>query len=453
MAFYRCSECGTYYSIAWGMLKGHMVRTHKRDDLKDAKEDAFASSVISQEEYNRGKEGLETADFSTPSPPPGSGQIPPNNPPGGITPSNITEYVEEPVERLRQVLLVNGGQQALVDTVTKIMGLSRWLWGNPYELEGMLVAQFGSAKLKWVQQCVAQYIRGVVLPDDVKGISPPPYAYGQPGPYYNPGSYPGYPGQSVPAGAFGPPTVSAETQELRAEVARMREDRQKEHEQQLLERIKDLEKKLETGGQIDPTVARLEAIEKKLDGGGQATTMTIYDGQGNPMVLPYDRSFVIALTRKQDAEAELVKTRQFAEMFNARGGSDERLTPVLKALEDKFNESAKKVEELTKTIQDDRIKGLEARVKAAEDLALSGTGEGKGVLEFAEGASADIREGAMALGKDIKDGVTESIEKLTGLLTKRSATPVTALATPRSPDQIADIMESENAFLSAIGEK
>lgn len=456
MAYYKCPDCSTYIHEQWGMLKGHMIRTHKREDLKDALVDAFAGFQITEQEYNALKNPTLTPP-ETPPPPAVTPPIPPSvspppPPPVGIPPVEIiSEYVGEPVARLRQVLLVNGGAPTMVEIVTRIMSLSRWLWGNPYELESTLVAQFGTAKRQWVQQCVAQYIRGVDLPDDVRGISP--YNYGTASPYGQSGyGFPftaPYPGQS-PNMPFSAPAVSPEMQELRTELARLREERQREHEQQLLNRIADLEKKMETGGQASPLMTRLEAIEKRLEAGGQASTMTIYDDKGNPMVLPYDRSYMAALNRKAEVETEAIRTAQMIELFKGRGGGDEKWQPLLESLKEEQKLANKRVEDLTKSLADQRIDHLEERVKAAEELAASSGGEGKGILEVASEAGADLKEGAADVVREVKGSVEHGIDTIREILTNRPVPP--ANATPRSPQEIADIMEAENTFLGTIGE-
>ncbi len=453
MPYYKCPSCMTFAAPNWGLLKGHLTRIHK-EDLKDAKAEAFADFEISEEEYNKFRPPSVAATETTPTETEhkvaetpvvtGSTKTPP-------APEIITEYVGEPVARLRQVLLVNGGSPGAVNAVTLIMSRSRWLWGNPYELETLLIAHFGQTKKDWVRQCVAQYIRGVELPDDVKGMSPYIYAQGTPyGQTYGQPNY-GYPLQGQPMQPpFGQPMMTAEVQELRAEVAHLREERQREHEQQLLNRIAELEKRQESG-QGSPLMTRLEAIEKKLEGSSQSSTMTIYDEKGNPMVLPYDRSYMVALNRKQEVETEAIRTAQMIELLKGRGDSGDKYTPLLEALKKEQEAANRKVEELTKSLSDQRIGHLEERIKAAEELALSSGGEGKGVLEFAAQAGADIKEGAAAALKEVGDRVDRGVDTLKEVITNRPAAP--PVTTPRSPQEIADIMETENAVLHAIGEQ
>lgn len=240
-------------------------------------------------------------------------------------------------------------------------------------------------------------------------------------------------------------------QELQSELARLREERQKDKEQQLLNRISDLEKKLETGGTGTPMMQRLEAIEKRLEGGGQPPTMTIYDDKSNPMVLPYDRSFMAALQRKMDVEAEAVKTTQLMEILKVRGGDDSKLTPILERLQKDQEAANKRVEELKTALQDQRVQHLEERVAKAEELAASAGGDSKGILDLAAEAGADMRSGAAEAVTALKEGIDKTVERVTDAVKNRptSSTP----AANRSPDQIVGIMEAENQFLTAIGEK
>jgi hypothetical protein len=97
------------------------------------------------------------------------------------------------------------------------------------------------------------------------------------------------------------------------------------------------------------------------------------------------------------------------------------------------------------------VKEAKDRAKAAEEAAAAGTGENKGVLDFAGEAAQDIREGAAEIAKQVKEGVTESIDKLSQIITNRPTTTVPVVQ--RTPEEIADIMDAENTFLGSIGEK
>lgn len=450
MAYYKCPDC-EFVVQQWPLLKGHLMQRHGRDDLKEVKDaSAFDQYQITTEEYARLKPPapVQTA-------PPPAAETPANPPPGASPAGNpqaqkpepITEYVGEPVARLRQVLLVNGGDPKAVETVTRVMSLSKWLWGNPYELERTILPHF-SNKREWVQACISQYIRGVDLPDDLRDESP--YSYGQTGGYGRQQYNFQYPNRGV-QGMEGAPALSPELQELRAEIARLREERQREHEKTLLDRISELEKKLEHSGQLSPLEQKVKELEERLSGGGQAATMTIYDEKGNPMVLPYDRSYMQAIIRKQEVETEKIKTEQLLQMLGNRGDNTEKFTPLLDALKKEQAEANKKVEDLTKSLADQRIAHLEERVRAAEDLAASGTGESKGILEFAAEASENIRDGAAAAGKELKDSIEHGVDTIKEVITNRPPAPPNP--NPRTPGQIADIMESENSFLASVGEK
>ncbi len=440
MAYYKCLECPSWVGSDWGLLKGHVVKVHKRDDLKTIED--FKNYEITEEEYNKLKHPSLILQ-----PPPGDNTNKAPLPPQEI----ITEYVVEPVTRLRQVLLVNGGQGSTVETVTKIMGLSPWLWGDPYQLENMLVSQFKTQQpLKGVQSCIVQYIRGVVVPEDLQKMSP--YNYGQPN-LYGQSGYGGfqYPNQPLMLGPYSPPAVSQEAQELRAELARLREDRQREEKQQLLNRINEMEKKLEGGGEVAKLQAQIEDLKRSLAGAGQATTMTIYDDKGNPMVLPYDRSYMAALNRKQEVETEAIRTEQMMKMLTLSGGNSDKYSPLMESLKKDMEAANKRVEDLTKAMMDQRIDHLEARVKAAEELAVSGGGDGRGILEVVEQAGTDFKEGAMAVGKEVKDSFDSGMKTIKEIVTNRPATVVNT--TPRSPQEISAIMEAENVFLSSLGEQ
>jgi hypothetical protein len=429
-----------------------MIKVHDRKDLSDAKDSSsFAEFEISDEDYNRIKPPVVVP------PPPGQpgtdvGDTKVGNPNPSTEP--VTEYIGEPVARLRQILLINGGNTVTVDTVNKVMSLNKYLWGDPYALERMLIPFFPSKK-EWVQQCVAQYIHGVELPSDYQGNY---YQYGD---QNRIGRYPSY-GYGYPNQPGGPnynqPVTDPTIEALRAEIKQLREERQAEQRRQEQQVLLDRIAKLESGGFRDPVLARLESIEKQISGGGMPTTMTIYDEKGHPMVLPYDRSFQDAMTRKAEAETKLQEFNQIIALTGNRGGVDEATKAQMKRLEEETATANKRVEELIKAMTDQRIAQLEAgvkeakdRAKAAEEAVANGTGESKGVLDFASEAAQDIRAGAAEAAREIKEGVTESIDKLSQIITNRPTT--TAPAVQRTPEEIADIMDAENTFLGSIGEK
>ena len=460
MANYKCPDCPTFTTQQWGLLKGHLMRKHQRSEFTDVKDaSGFAEFEISDEEYANLRSASGSIPVDTGSE--GSGDPPPPvnqkartiETPPPVEP--ISEYVGEPVSRLRQILLVNGGQPSIVETVTKIMALNKWLWNNPDQIEAQLMAHFGQSKKAWIQACVTQYWRGVELPRELKGGGNPYYTQGNP--YGGPGY--GYQGgyQNPPAG-WNQNLGNPEVQELKAEVTRMREERQAELRRQEQQVLLDRIAKLESGGSRDPVLARLEAIEKQITGGGMPTTMTIYDEKGHPMVLPYDRSFQDAMTRKAEAETKLQEFNQMLAMMGNRGGMDEATKAQMKRLEDATADANKRVEDLVKAMTDQRMAQLEAavknaqdRAKAAEEAAAAGTGETKGVLDFASEAAGDMREGAAEIAKQVKEGVSESIEKLGQIITNHPIT--TTPAVQRTPEEIADIMDAENTFLGSIGEK
>ncbi len=144
-----------------------------------------------------------------------------------------------------------------------------------------------------------------------------PYNLGQGmQPYNNPYGYPPPPYQPLPG--YGAPAVNPEVADLKAEVNHLREERQRETEQRWKDRIAELEKKLEGGGQMAMLQEKIKDLENRLAGAGQASCMTIYDDKGNPMDLPFDRSYMMALNRKQEAETEAIKTAQYITILEQR---------------------------------------------------------------------------------------------------------------------------------------
>jgi hypothetical protein len=185
MEYYACndSDCN-FKTNNWGKLKSHLIKTHSREDLKDAKADAFVDFAITQDEFK----GIQQST-------------------GGSSNSEITSYSDEPSERLREVLEVNLGEPETIKKVLKIFQLSPWLEKDLQALQAVLIANYPGKKLQ-IGTCLSQYAR-----------SP-------------------YNGQTE---------VSPEMSEIRRELANLKSEREKEREEKLLSRIAELEKKLESG--------------------------------------------------------------------------------------------------------------------------------------------------------------------------------------------------------------
>lgn len=459
MAYYKCPDCIMTFSDrpqSPGLLKGHLISSHGRDDLAQLGQGEyppeFKDYEISEETYNQLRAD-KAGRMEKPSA--GSekgGYIPPvraSVPESKSSPfSSINEYVTEPVERLKQVLLVNGGSTETVDRVCKVMALSPWLWGDYANLVETLVSHFGSTKRLWVQQCVSQYMRGVEIPSEMRGFFPFPNPNFN---HYGPPQYPNWMNTQSTQGMYQPGAINPEVQELRERLRKLDEERQQEREQRLLDEIKSLREKVESGVQSNPILSRLEAIEKQISGSGQQSTMTIYDEKGNPMVLPYDRSLMAAITRKNEVEARAVETEQMMRLLMVRGTDDSKYVPLLEQLKKEQEAASRKVEELTKSLMDQKIEHLEERVKNAEEMAASNIGEGKSVLDYAQQAGDDLKDGIETVAKEVKSGLDHVTDRISDIVTSRPPTPKTV--TTRTPQQIGDILEAENNFIRAIGEK
>jgi hypothetical protein len=238
---------------------------------------------------------------------------------------------------------------------------------------------------------------------------------------------------------------------LQAELDKLREDRQKEKEQQYENRIKELENKLSGGSEVDHLRAQIEELKKQLSGAGQASSMIIYDEKGNPMQVPYDRGFMEALKRRQDVETEAARTESLIKMLALNGGSSDKYDAMIAELKADRLEANKRIEDLTKQITDQRIQHLEERVRSAEEMAASGGGDGKGILEVAQSAGADMKDGIMAAARGIQDNLDKGLDTIKEVITAR---PAAAASPPaRTPQQIAGIMQGENDLLNALGER
>ena len=84
-------------------------------------------------------------------------------------------------------------------------------------------------------------------------------------------------------------------------------------------------------------------------------------------------------------------------------------------------------------------------------MAAGAAGDGKGILEFAREAGADVKDGALAAAKEVRDSVDKGLDTIKEIVTRQPAAPANAV--PRNPQQITAILEGENKFLQAIGER
>jgi hypothetical protein len=465
MAFYKCPECDSFHTTKWPLFKGHMVNRHKKVYPEDTAADAFTAFEISEDEYNQlagkgpgdpvvetvsEKEGEEVENSGkpktggpkeTPKPPP-----PENAPETGIR-EKIAYYTTDPVDRLGQVMWVNGVEPKLRERITNVMALSPRYWTNYRELEELLVSHLGPNKRGLCQTMVSQYADGVQIPREDRGMYPYSQGQNQYGPNYP--SYPNAPYQPPPWANI--PAVDPKIAVLEAELNHLREERQRDNEKRLLDRIAELEKRNEGGGVIEQLKAEIKQLKESLAGAGQASTMTIYDSAGNPMVLPYDRGFTEALRRKQEVETESLRTEQMVRMMMLNGGKPDQFEPVLAQMKADREAANKKIDELTKQMYDNQIEALKHEIKAAQDMAANSGGDGKGVLDVATEAGENLKEGAMAIAREVKESLDNGMTNLKEILTNRPPAPANTVV--RSPQEISGIIEEENALLGSLGEQ
>jgi hypothetical protein len=441
-----------------------MVNRHGKVYPEGTAADAFTSCEISEDEYNElaGKgpgdpkveTGFEKEDENQGNPPPTKNDTPkgapksgnPENPPGSGEREKLSYYTTDPVERLSQVMWVNGVEQKVRERITNVMALSPRYWQNYRDLEELLVSHLGPNKRGLCQTMVSQYADGVQIPREDRGM----YPYGRDQNQYGQ-NYSGYPNPSYqPPPWSAAPVVDPKLAILEAEVTHLREERQRDNEKRLLDRIAELEKKNEGGGRVAQLEAELKQLKESLSAPGQAPTMTIYDGAGNPMVLPYDRSYMEALRRKQEVETEASRTEQMVRMMSLNHGKDNEFEPILAQMKADREAANKKIDELTKQMYDNQIAALKSEIKAAQDMATNSGGDGKGVLDVATEAGENLKEGAMAIAREVKESMDSGMNNLKEILTNRPSTPVTTVN--RSPQEITAIIEEENALLGSLGE-
>jgi hypothetical protein len=465
MAFYKCPECDSFHTTKWPLFKGHLKSRHGKVYPEGTTAETFTQYEISEDEYNQisGKgpgdpqveTGLEKEDedldnpetpkAGTPKETPKSGS-PENQPESGIR-EKIAYYTTDPVERLSQVMWVNRVEPKIRETITNVMALSPRYWANYKDLEDLLVSHLGPNKRGLCQTMVMQYADGVQIPREDRGMYPYSQGQNQYGPTYS--GYPPPPYQPPPWAPA--PAVDPKIAVLEAEVNHLREERQRDNEKRLLDRIAELEKKNEGGGRVAQLEAEVKKLTESLSGAGQTPTMTIYDGAGNPMVLPYDRGFTEALRRKQEVETESLRTEQMVKMMMLNGGKPDQFEPILAQMKADREASNKKIDELTKQMYDNQIAALKSEIKAAQDMAANSGGDGKGVLDVATEAGENLKEGAMAIAREVKESMDTGLTKIGEILTNRPPAPVTTVN--RSPQDITAIIEEENALLGSLGEQ
>jgi hypothetical protein len=342
---------------------------------------------------------------------------------------------------------VNGVEPKLRERVTNVMALSQRYWTNYRELEELLVSHLGLNKRGLCQTIVTQYADGVQIPREDRGMYP--YSQGQNQYSQNYPGYPSAPYQPPPWANI--PAVDPKIALLETELNHLREERQRDNERRLLDRIAELEKKNEGGGVIAQLQAEIKQLKESLSGTGQTPTMTIYDGAGNPMVLPYDRGFLEALKRKQEVETESIRNEQFVKMMMMNGGKKDDFEPILAQMKADRETANRKIDELTKQMYDSQIAALKTEIKAAQDMAASSGGDGKGILDVATDAGENLKEGAMAVAREIKESVDSGMNNIKEILTNRPPARVNTVA--RSPQEISGIIEEENALLGSLGEQ
>ena len=234
-------------------------------------------------------------------------------------------------------------------------------------------------------------------------------------------------------------------------MTRLLDETRAAREKALLDKISDLEKKVESGGSPSALDVRLKAIEDKLAGGHGTQSMTIYDAKGQPIVVPYDPSFMEAMRRQADAQHELEQQKFWLQLFGNKDGAGSEFKEAIKRLEDQVAEANKNVEKFKEALLNQQIASLHEQLDDLKEELKTAPGEGKSVLDFAQEAGANIREGAAEAGKLVKDAVHEGMQDIKEIMTNRPRTPPPSVN--RSPQQIADIMVAENQVLSALGEK
>jgi hypothetical protein len=426
-----CPECETVYR-SWPFLKGHLMKVHNHQELKEATAETFKDYGITDEEAQERKKK------KTPEK------------------KQITEVPTEPVERLDALLDMNGIEDEARERCVGIFRLNPSWHYDPYQVEQLLVAQGATKRRELVVSIVKQYIGDLKVPPDIEGSTfSQPGRGGGAGAYGRTsggvgGEYPGYP---RPGGGTGFVTHEElyrqqETQKLEQQV------------QQLLNRTAELEGKLKQRG------------PQAGDQTGDQRTMTIADEHGNPMIVPYDPTLMDAIRREQEARArkaereELINQMTGLGLGKGTGGEDvkEAVKEALKPYEEEIKASREQVtklqDELRQQQQDqtrkqieaaqEEAKGAKAEAREAKEMAAAAAKGDKTMADYLGEAGVEAKDAIQKAAKDIKEGLTDAGERVASIVTGRA--PVRREA-PKSPGDIAAIIGAEDEFLAKLQPK
>jgi len=375
---------------SWAKFTGHWNFGHKGKP-KPQQEEVF-SEVLPQ--------GFESREKKTP--PRTRTETPAKEPP------LPEELPEDFIERVELSLRANEIPDRLTSQVVNKVKWHPDVRENPNAFSNMLTSILSTSVTGRKYIGKIGWIVSEVFGQPVQAI--PPYFSGamQAQPYFPYGyGFQPYPGLSYPPGYGSPQGYSPEIQTLQ-------------------NRIKELELKLQTGGQ-----------------GG---TMTLFDDKGNPTAeVPYDSELVSTLKRKAEAETEAIKTKQLIEQLGGGGGTD-RIQQLLKPLEDKVERAEKAAEAARKDLADEQLKRLEERITVVEEVAAGS--EGKTALDYATEGASEMKSGIQEAAKDIKEGITHAGDKVaevvTGVRKRRESSEKKSLG------QVANLMQAEEDFLKAV---
>ncbi len=422
---YMCPECATVYQ-QWGPLKGHLMKAHNRQELKEAKAEAFQDYQITDEEAQKEKEKKAPKK------------------------KEITEIPTDPVERLDGLLAVNGIDDEARQRCLNVFRLNPSWHYDPYQVEALLVAQGATKRRELVVSIVKQYIGDLKAPPEIQGSTfPQPGRGAGPGAYYGApggvgGEYPGYP---RPGGGTG--FVTHE------ELYRQRENERLEDQvHQLVNRTEELEQKLKEGGPQQGS----QQGEK---------TMTIADERGNPIIIPYDPVYMDVLRREQEAKARKAEREEMLTQmaaFSGKGTDQESMKAFLKPLEEAVQAARAEATEMRRKMEEQTQKDLERRTATAEEraataerkaeeakeMAVAAARGDKTLADYLGEAGTEAKDAVQKAAKDVKDGLTEVGDRVVSVVTGR--VPARREA-PKSPGDIAAIISAEDEFLAKLQPK
>jgi hypothetical protein len=109
--------------------------------------------------------------------------------------------------------------------------------------------------------------------------------------------------------------------------------------------------------------------------------------------------------------------------------------------------------DLKQKLNDEKLAGMQKQIVELKDM-LAHPADSKGVLDVAAEAGTDMKELLFAAGKEVKSTLEDGLSNIAAAVSNKGkiGQDIFGDGIQRSPEAIADIMESENALLACLPE-